>query len=114
MSQATRRASKLEYESTAQILVDPEADWMEYANCRSSDPAVLSMFFPSKEGGRMSGGDRENANRVRAICNDCDVKVECLRYAVVNDIRHGYWGGMSRVERYRDGARIRLLRKFAS
>jgi len=33
------------------------------------------------------------------ICKECSVSVECLRFAVDNDIKHGIWGGLMPKER---------------
>lgn len=35
----------------------------------------------------------------QAVCAECAVKVECLTFALENDIRHGVWGGLTAPER---------------
>jgi WhiB family redox-sensing transcriptional regulator len=35
------------------------------------------------------------------VCRSCDVRAECLEYALENDERFGIWGGMSERERRR-------------
>jgi WhiB family redox-sensing transcriptional regulator len=35
------------------------------------------------------------------VCLSCDVRVECLEYALANDERFGIWGGLSERERRR-------------
>ena len=47
-------------------------------------------FFPEK------GGSTREAKRV---CATCEVREECLEYALANDERFGIWGGMSERER---------------
>lgn len=64
-----------------------EPNWQERALCRQTDPEA---FFPEK------GGSTREAKRV---CLSCDVRGECLEYALQNDERHGIWGGLSERER---------------
>ncbi len=68
--------------------------WQERALCAQTDPEA---FFPEK------GGSTREAKRV---CLTCDVRSECLEYALANDERFGIWGGLSERER-------RKLRKRA-
>jgi WhiB family redox-sensing transcriptional regulator len=42
------------------------------------------------------GGSTRDAKR---ICQGCDVKQQCLEYALANDERFGIWGGLSERER---------------
>ena len=66
---------------------DPELMWQERALCAQTDP---ESFFPEK------GGSTRDAKR---ICTSCDVRGECLEYALNNDERFGIWGGLSERER---------------
>ena len=66
-----------------------EDQWQERALCAQTDPEA---FFPEK------GGSTREAKR---ICLGCDVKDECLEYALANDERFGIWGGLSERERRR-------------
>ena len=68
---------------------DEEPDWQERALCAQTDPEA---FFPEK------GGSTREAKR---ICSGCDVRAECLDYALANDERFGIWGGLSERERRR-------------
>ena len=61
--------------------------WQERALCAQTDPEA---FFPEK------GGSTREAKRV---CLTCDVRQECLEYALQNDERFGIWGGLSERER---------------
>ncbi len=63
--------------------------WQEQALCAQTDPEA---FFPEK------GGSTREAKR---ICVGCDVKGDCLEYALGQDERFGIWGGMSERERRR-------------
>jgi WhiB family transcriptional regulator, redox-sensing transcriptional regulator len=66
-----------------------EQSWQERALCAQTDPEA---FFPEK------GGSTREAKRV---CTGCEVKAECLEYALENDERFGIWGGLSERERRR-------------
>lgn len=77
--------------------VDEESEalaWQGDALCSQTDPEA---FFPEK------GGSTRDAKR---ICGSCEVRSECLDYALQNDERFGIWGGLSERER-------RKLRKRA-
>ena len=63
-----------------------EAGWQEQALCAETDPEA---FFPEK------GGSTREAKRV---CLSCEVRAECLEYALENDERFGIWGGLSERE----------------
>ena len=63
--------------------------WQERALCAETDPEA---FFPEK------GGSTREAKK---ICTGCEVKAECLEYALSNDERFGIWGGLSERERRR-------------
>jgi WhiB family transcriptional regulator, redox-sensing transcriptional regulator len=64
-----------------------EQEWQERALCAQTDPEA---FFPEK------GGSTREAKR---ICLGCDVRAECLEYALAHDERFGIWGGLSERER---------------
>lgn len=66
-----------------------EDQWQERALCAQTDPEA---FFPEK------GGSTREAKR---ICLGCEVRDECLDYALANDERFGIWGGLSERERRR-------------
>jgi WhiB family redox-sensing transcriptional regulator len=63
--------------------------WQEQALCAETDPEA---FFPEK------GGSTREAKK---ICTGCEVRTECLEYALGNDERFGIWGGLSERERRR-------------
>ncbi len=66
-----------------------DEDWQERALCAQTDPEA---FFPEK------GGSTREAKK---ICTGCDVRSECLEYALAHDERFGIWGGLSERERRR-------------
>lgn len=66
---------------------DGQLAWQADALCAQTDPEA---FFPEK------GGSTRDAKR---ICEGCDVRAQCLEYALQNDERFGIWGGLSERER---------------
>ena len=66
---------------------DGELLWQERALCAQTDPEA---FFPEK------GGSTREAKKV---CLTCDVRSQCLEYALAHDERFGIWGGLSERER---------------
>ena len=61
--------------------------WQSDALCAQTDPEA---FFPEK------GGSTRDAKK---ICASCEVRSQCLEYALQNDERFGIWGGLSERER---------------
>lgn len=66
---------------------DETLGWQSDALCAQTDPEA---FFPEK------GGSTRDAKR---ICASCEVRDQCLEYALANDERFGIWGGLSERER---------------
>ena len=87
-------SSCAEADLTALFGLPDESGWQERALCAQTDPEA---FFPEK------GGSTRDAKR---ICTSCEVRSQCLEYALANDERFGIWGGLSERER-------RKLRKRA-
>jgi len=77
----------LTWEQTVWDDLPEERDWHERALCAQVDS---ELFFPEK------GGSTREAKR---ICQGCDVRAECLEYALAHDERFGIWGGLSERER---------------
>jgi WhiB family redox-sensing transcriptional regulator len=63
--------------------------WQDYANCRGAD---ADLFFPERGA---------STRRAKSICGACEVRIDCLEYAIVNGEKFGIWGGMSERERRR-------------
>jgi WhiB family redox-sensing transcriptional regulator len=66
---------------------DSQLAWQADSLCAQTDPEA---FFPEK------GGSTRDAKK---ICASCDVRGQCLEYALQNDERFGIWGGLSERER---------------
>ncbi|MGI8308224.1 MULTISPECIES: WhiB family transcriptional regulator [Saccharopolyspora] len=82
-------ATAVELDVLAELFeaTDEEQEWQERALCAQTDPEA---FFPEK------GGSTREAKR---ICAGCEVRSECLEYALQHDERFGIWGGLSERER---------------
>ncbi|RKT85439.1 WhiB family transcriptional regulator, redox-sensing transcriptional regulator [Saccharopolyspora antimicrobica] len=82
-------ASVAEFDVLAELfeMSEEEQEWQERALCAQTDPEA---FFPEK------GGSTREAKR---ICQGCEVRSECLEYALQHDERFGIWGGLSERER---------------
>jgi WhiB family redox-sensing transcriptional regulator len=76
-------------DTLVEVSDEGEQDWQERALCAQTDPEA---FFPEK------GGSTREAKR---ICAGCEVRAECLDYALAQDERFGIWGGLSERERRR-------------
>ena len=88
-SDAPRPADKLATVVDIFAAVDDDGPlgWQERALCAQTDPEA---FFPEK------GGSTREAKKV---CGSCEVRSECLDYALAHDERFGIWGGLSERER---------------
>jgi WhiB family redox-sensing transcriptional regulator len=68
-------------------------DWRHYSVCRDGvDP---ELFFPVGT----SGVALLQVEQAKAVCWDCPVADECLRWALDAGIDDGVWDGMSEQER---------------
>ena len=73
-------------------MIDPQflpPAWTKDARCAEVD---TEMFFPDK-------GDINSATSARLICKGCEVKVQCLEYALDNREVYGIWGGTNERDR---------------
>lgn len=61
--------------------------WKAAGECRSVPP---HLFFPERG---------ESTKDAKAICARCQVRVECLEFAIENCEKFGIWGGTSEKER---------------
>jgi WhiB family transcriptional regulator, redox-sensing transcriptional regulator len=65
----------------------PAGDWQDRALCAQNDPEA---FFPDKG---------ESSAPAKRVCAGCEVRPECLQYALDHRERFGVWGGLSERER---------------
>ena len=67
----------------------PGEDWRDRALCAETDPEA---FFPEK------GASTREA---KMVCQGCEVRAECLAYALERREQFGIWGGLSEPQRRR-------------
>lgn len=77
-------------------------NWLEQAVCRNRDP---ELFF-----GLTDTMSAKEAERARAVCNDCAVRLQCLTWAMDRGERFGMWGGRTETERRDPATRNSLAR----
>ena len=70
-----------------------QENWRSLAACRSADP---DLFFPVSS----SGASVAQVAEAKAICAGCQVRRDCLAFALRTHQDHGVWGGLSEQERY--------------
>jgi WhiB family redox-sensing transcriptional regulator len=63
--------------------------WMRKKNC-FDEP--VDTFYPAP-------GDVERLRRAKSICKECEVRQDCLQFALDTNERFGIWGGKSARER---------------
>lgn len=67
-------------------------DWVHYARCKDEDP---ELFFPIGT----TGPAAVQIAAAKAICSMCEVRMECLEWAMATAQDAGVWGGLSEEER---------------
>ena len=67
-------------------------DWRDKASCRTVDP---DLFFPVGT----TGIALVQIEHAKNVCNNCDVKTQCLDFALETNQESGVWGGTSEEER---------------
>lgn len=77
------------------FLVEPENDWRTDSVCRGMDPELF--FSPDQFETKQEKDDREAV--AKSACSRCNVKAECLDYAIKAGERYGIWGGLTEQER---------------
>lgn len=75
-----------------------ELSWQDYANCRGAD---ADLFFPERGA---------STRKAKSICGECQVRAECLDFAIEIGEKFGIWGGMSERER----RKVRRERQIAA
>ena len=77
------------------------ANWRSAGACVSADP---DLFFPISSAG--SPGEQQIA-QAKMICAGCQVRQECLEFALAHDQVYGIWGGTTPEDRQRERRRKR-------
>lgn len=70
---------------------DVDHSWQDRGACLGLDS---DLFFPDR-------GDADTTKAAKAVCRGCDVRSECLNYALRAQERWGIWAGTSEKERRR-------------
>lgn len=78
--------------------------WQSLSNCRGK----TDLFFATAAGRKATDHLTRAERAAKAICADCQVKDECLQFALNADERYGIWGGLNVIERdlVRDGVAL--------
>lgn len=72
-----------------------DPNWQERANCKGKN---IDSFFPTED--VLTGEEPPYPTpEARQICGRCDVKPECLAYALASQIDYGTFAGMSAYQR---------------
>jgi WhiB family redox-sensing transcriptional regulator len=67
-------------------------EWVHRAKCKDEDP---ELFFPIGT----TGPAAAQIEAAKAICMQCEVRVQCLEWALATAQDAGVWGGLSEEER---------------
>jgi WhiB family transcriptional regulator, redox-sensing transcriptional regulator len=67
-------------------------EWASHGACRHEDP---DLFFPITS----IGPARAQIAEAKEVCAHCEVRVDCLAYALETGQDCGIWGGMTEDER---------------
>jgi WhiB family redox-sensing transcriptional regulator len=67
-------------------------EWVHRARCKDEDP---ELFFPIGT----TGPAAMQIEAAKAVCRRCDVRAECLEWAMATGQDAGVWGGLSEDER---------------
>jgi len=67
-------------------------EWLHRARCKDEDPEV---FFPIGNAGPAA----QQIEVAKAICVACEVRQDCLEWAIATGQDAGVWGGLSEDER---------------
>ena len=77
-------------------------EWVHRARCKDEDP---ELFFPIGT----TGPAAAQIASAKAICMQCEVRSECLEWAMATGQDAGVWGGMSEEQRASERRRRRRL-----
>ena len=80
-------------------------NWRSASACLSADP---DLFFPITAAGLAE----KQITQAKMICAGCQVRQECLEFAMTHDQVYGIWGGTTPEDRQR--ARRRKRRAAAA
>lgn len=67
-------------------------EWVHRARCKDEDP---ELFFPVGT----TGPAADQIDDAKAVCDGCEVRLQCLEWALATGQDAGVWGGTSEDER---------------
>jgi WhiB family redox-sensing transcriptional regulator len=67
-------------------------EWVHRAKCKDEDP---ELFFPIGT----TGPAAVQIEAAKAICMQCEVRLQCLEWSLATGQDAGVWGGLSEEER---------------
>ena len=67
-------------------------DWRTRAACSTEDP---ELFFPIGT----TGPAVEQVEAAKRVCSGCEVREDCLEFALASNQEAGIWGGLTEDER---------------
>jgi WhiB family redox-sensing transcriptional regulator len=79
----------------APMFTEYDMTWQYRAACRGEE---AELFFAPNYFERKEEKEAREA-RAKAVCARCEVRPECLEYALRTREPHGIWGGLNEVER---------------
>jgi len=85
---ANRNESEPNHRKRSEIVMD----WRHRSACLDEDP---ELFFPIGN----TGPAILQIEEAKAVCRRCEVREQCLSWALESGQDHGVWGGMSEDER---------------
>lgn len=77
------------------------ASWADFANCADMSTALFFPFEHEKPGFVQARNQNPLALEAKRVCAGCDVREDCLEFAITQRIDHGIFGGLDEIERRR-------------
>ena len=71
----------------AELIAKYEGNWESHAACRDLSSSV---FFPERG---------QSTRKAKQVCRGCEVRTECLAFALESRQKYGIWGGLTGEER---------------
>lgn len=85
--QTRRQAAVATGPAIAFLPIEERPPWQAFARCAETDPEI---FFPEQGQGN---------SKAKRVCMQCEVRIECLNWALDHHERYGIWGGATERER---------------